>query len=143
MNQSDEQAVIEATRGFYEALNAMLAGDPEPLSGVYSHADDVTYLPAEGGIRVGWEEVFGDWSDQAGASRGGSAKAGPIRVVTGEDLAISLAETIGDMKAPDGSVVEVRLRESSAFRRENGEWKMIAHHADELSAWESVVNAAD
>jgi len=139
MTDTDEQGVIDATAGFYEALNAMLAGDPKPLAGVYSHADDVTYMPAEGGLLVGWEQVFADWSKQAAASRGGSAKPGPVHVVAGADLGISLAETIGAVTAADGSEQQVRLRESSAFRREGGEWRMISHHADDLSAWEGIV----
>ena len=139
MADTDEQGVIDATAGFYEALNAMLAGDPEPLAGVYSHADDVTYMPAEGGLLVGWEQVFADWSKQAAASRGGGAKSGPVHVVAGAELAISLAETVGAIRVADGSEQQTRIRESSAFRREGGEWKMISHHADDLTAWEGVV----
>jgi len=143
MTGQDEQAVVAATQRFYEALNSMLAGDPEPLVGIYSHADDVNYLPAEGGILHGWQQVYADWSRQAAASRGGSVEPGPVTVVIGSDLAISLAETKGELKLPDGSVVATLVRESSTFRREDGEWKMISHHADDLSAWTGVVEAGD
>ena len=30
-------------------------------------------------------------------------------------------------------------QESSVFRKENGAWKMIAHHADKLGPWAEVV----
>jgi ketosteroid isomerase-like protein len=141
VSASEDQAVIAATRAFYAALNAMLAGDPDPLADVYSHADDVTYMPAEGGFLFGWEAVSADWSRQAQASRGGAVEAEDIQVTVGAEIAISGAYTGAKMTAPDGEVREVRLRESSAFRREDGEWKMIAHHADDLSVWEDVVKS--
>ena len=58
-NTSPEEieAVRAATMQFYDALGAMFAGDPEPLKDLYSHADDVTYLPGEGGLLVGWDAV--------------------------------------------------------------------------------------
>jgi ketosteroid isomerase-like protein len=140
MSDSDEQAVIAATEGFYAALNAMFAGDPTPLSTVYSHADDVSYMPAEGGFLVGWDQVFADWSRQAQASRGGSAEAESIRAVVGQDLAISQALTNAMVQGADGEIHRNQVRETSAFRKERGEWKMISHHADAIQSWEAVVD---
>lgn len=128
-----------ATERFYLALNAMLAGDPEPLAEVYSHADDVSYMPAQGGFLVGWKAVYADWRKQAEASQGGTAMAEEMRVIVGEDIAVSQAYTRATVTGPDDVVSQERIRESSAFRKEDGEWKMIGHHADALSAWEDVV----
>jgi hypothetical protein len=50
---NDEAAVLAANEAWYMALNAMLNGDPAPFADVYSHADDVSYMSAEGGLRVG------------------------------------------------------------------------------------------
>ena len=142
MSEPEKQAVIEATHRFYAALNAMLAGDPKPLTDVYSHADDVTYMPAEGGVLMGWDQVFADWSRQAEASRGGTAEAGDVRAVVGEGMAYSQALTRGTVTGTDGETRQVQLRESSVFRREDGRWKMIAHHADTIPAWGRVVESA-
>jgi ketosteroid isomerase-like protein len=139
MSDGDRQAVIEATHSFYAALNAMLAGDPNPLADVYSHAADVTYMPAEGGLLVGWDQVFADWSRQAEASRGGTAEAEEVQAVAGEDMAASQALTSGTITGTDGETRQVQLRESSAFRKEDGNWKMIAHHADAIPTWGEVV----
>jgi ketosteroid isomerase-like protein len=139
MSNGDEQAVIEATHSFYAALNAMLAGDPDPLADVYSHAADVTHMPAEGGLLVGWDQVFGDWSRQAEASRGGTAEPREVRAVAGGGMACSLALTSGTVTGTDGGTREVHLRESSVFRKEDDDWKMIAHHADAIRAWGEVV----
>jgi ketosteroid isomerase-like protein len=142
MSDGDEQAVIEATHGFYAALSAMLAGNPGPLAEVYSHAADVTYMPAEGGLLVGWDQVFADWSRQAEASRGGTAEAEEIRAVVGEDMACSMTLTSGTVTGVDGVTRQVQLRESSVFRKEDDDWKMIAHHADAIPAWGEVVEGA-
>jgi len=37
-------------------------------------------------------------------------------------------------------LLETSLRESSFFRKEDGHWKMISRHADDLSLWENVVD---
>ena len=61
----DGKAVRDAAMQWYVALNAMLKGDPEPFAALYSHADDVTYMGAEGGMRVGWDATYADWKAQA------------------------------------------------------------------------------
>ncbi len=139
MSSDDEKAVRAAVDGFYETLNAMFKGDPDPLKNVYSHANDVTYLPAEGGIQVGWDAVFADWKLQADKSLGGKVEISDVHIVVGQDLAIANNVTHGHVKGPDGAAVNISIRESSAFRKENGSWKMIAHHADDFKLWEGVV----
>jgi ketosteroid isomerase-like protein len=139
MSSDDENAVRAAVDGFCDALNAMLNGDPNPLKTIYSHAGDVTYLPAEGGIQVGWDAVFADWKPQAGKSLGGAVEISDVHIVIGQDVAIAHNITHGHVKGADGPTVEISLRESSAFRKENGSWKMIAHHADDFKLWEGVV----
>lgn len=47
----------EATRSFYEALNAMLGGNVSPMLALWSHADDVTYMSPFGELLVGWEPI--------------------------------------------------------------------------------------
>ena len=138
-DNDNEKAVRAAVDKFYEALNAMFKGDPNPLKNVYSHSADVTYLPAEGGIQVGWDAVFADWKLQADKSLGGKADISDVHVIVGEDLAIAHNVTHGHVKRPDGEIAEISLRESSAFRKESGTWKMIAHHADDFKLWEGVV----
>ncbi|MCP4780957.1 MAG: DUF4440 domain-containing protein [Hyphomicrobium sp.] len=134
MSSDDEKAVRAAVDGFYEALNAMFKDEPNPLKNVYSHADDVTYLPAEGGKQVGWDAVFADWKLQTDKSLGGKVEISDVHIVIGQDLAIANNITHGHVKGPDGAAVNISIRESSAFRKENGSWKMIAHHADDFRA---------
>jgi len=39
----------------------------------------------------------------------------------------------------DAQTRDTSARESSVFRKEDGVWKMIAHHADKLAPWAEVV----
>ena len=128
----DEAAVREAVDQWFTALNAMLNGDPAPFSELYSHADDVTYMSAEGTYRVGWAATWADWQEQAEKSGGGHVEGADLHIVIGGDLAVAQHYTTGSVTRPDGETAETRVRESSVFRREDGRWRMIAHHADEL-----------
>ena len=54
---------------------------PNPSRGVYSHADDVTYMGAEGGLRVGWADA--DWKAQAAKSLGASVEPVDMHIIVG------------------------------------------------------------
>jgi uncharacterized protein (TIGR02246 family) len=137
---ADEKAVHAAVDRWFVALNAMFAGDPEPFSELYSHADDVTYMGAEGTYRVGWDEVYGDWTLQAEKSLGGHVEGSEIRVVVSGTMASATHYTKGTVRTAEGKVVAQQVRETSVFRMEEGAWKMIAHHADNYPVWEGVVD---
>ena len=115
----------------------MLHGDPEPFAGVYSHADDVTYMGAEGGLRVGWADA--DWNAQAAKSLGASVEPVDMHIIVGRDWATCYVNTKGTVKMQDAQTRDTSARESSVFRKEDGVWKMIAHHADKLAPWAEVV----
>ena len=134
----DEKAVRAALDQWFIALNAMLNGDPEPFAALYSHADDVTYMGAEGSYRTGWAAVYEDWQEQARKSTGGSVEGVDLHVVVGGDMAYAQHRTNGRVRAPDGQMMETSVRETSIFRKEGGQWKMIAHHADGLPFWEKA-----
>lgn len=120
----------------------MLRGDPEPFAELWSHTDDIVYLPAEGGINVGWEQAYSDWKRQAGASRGGDAELVDVHVAVGDRMALSAATTRARVRGTDDNVHTVELRETSVFRREGGDWRMVAHHADDFSLWRRVTGSA-
>ena len=42
----------------------------------------------------------------------------------------------------EGVGVELVARETSVFRREDGKWKMVAHHADLLPNWIEIAGSA-
>jgi len=134
----DEAAVRAAVDQWFVALNAMLNGDPKPLADLYSHADDVSYMGAEGTFRVGWEATYADWSEQASKSSGGQVAPVDVHIVESGDLAAVQHLTRGEVRQPDGQINQTNVRESSVFRKEKGTWKMIAHHADAIPYWEDA-----
>ena len=134
----DKKAVRAALDQWFVALNAMLNGDPEPFAALYSHAEDVSYMGAEGTYRTGWAAAYEDWEEQARKSGGGSVEGADAHVVVGGDMAYAQHLTKGRVRAPDGQMLETAVRETSVFRKEDGLWKMIAHHADGLPYWEKA-----
>ena len=135
---SDEMAVRNAVNQWFVVLNAMLNGDPKPFAELYSHADDVTYMGAEGTYRVGWEATFADWTAQAEKSTGGNVAGAGVHVVVAGDMATAQHYTKGKVRKRGGEMEETLVRETSVFRKEDGRWKMIAHHADGIPFWEKA-----
>ncbi len=134
----DQHAVRQAVDQWFVVLNAMLNGDPKPFAELYSHADDVTYMGAEGTYRIGWQATYADWTAQAKKSSGGKVTGADIHIVVSGDMAAAQHYTKGDVRMPDGKIVNSVVRETSVFRKENGAWKMISHHADGLPDWEKA-----
>jgi uncharacterized protein (TIGR02246 family) len=136
----DEAAVRAAVDQWFVALNAMFAGDPEPFAELYSHADDVTYMGAEGTYRIGWEAVYDDWKEQATRSRGGKVHGVEIHVVVDGTMATATHYTKGTIETAEGKTIDQQVRETSVFRKEDGAWKMIGHQADNYPVWVNVVD---
>jgi len=137
---ADEKAVHQAVEQWFVALNAMFAGDPQPFVELYSHADDVTYMGAEGTYRIGWEATFADWKAQAAKSLGGEVYGEQVHVVVEGTMATATHFTKGTVKTADGKTIDQGVRETSVLRKEDGVWKMIGHQADNYPVWINIVD---
>lgn len=137
---AETAAVRDAVGQWFAALNAMFAGDPKPFAALYSHADDVTYMGAEGTYRIGWEAVYADWQTQAAKSLGGEVHGVEIHIVVEGDMATATHFTKGKITTADDKVIDQQVRETSVFRKEDGVWKMIGHQADNYPVWVKVVD---
>lgn len=131
-SEDDMKAVNQAAEQFYSALNAMFAGDLEPMKEVWSQADDVTYMGPGGGLRIGWAQVLVDWEAQAAMRLGGEVRSRDMRITVGRDLAVVTNYEVGENVGPQGERRKVEIRATNVFRNENGKWKMIGHHTDTL-----------
>ncbi len=131
-NRSNKKAVAEAVAGFYAALNTMFKGDLGPMLGVWSHADDVTYMGPDGKFQVGWDDVRADWQKQAAMKLGGRVEPESVRIVAGRDLAVTHNYERGANRQIGGESRTVSIRATNLFRKEGGAWKMIGHHVDKL-----------
>ena len=114
-----------------QALDDLVEGRPEPFKALWSHADDVVIMGAFGGYERGWEQVSArlDWA--AVGIKATDRTAENVVTVVRDDLAYTvdlehMTRRVGDRSQPR------TLRCTQAYRRENGEWKVVLRHADEL-----------
>lgn len=128
-----ETEVRQAAERFYEALNTMFTGEVGPMLDVWSHSDDVAYMGPFGKILVGWKEVRASWEQQAKLKLGGRVEPVGLRVVANDDFGITVGYERGT-NFKNGKQVNVDIRATNVFRRENGKWKMVSHHTD-LFPW--------
>ena len=85
---NEQSDVKDAVEEFYAALNAMFTGELEPMTKIWSHAADVTYMGPAGGFRVGWDQVLGDWEAQAVMKLGGKVESADVRITIGTNIAV-------------------------------------------------------
>jgi len=129
---NDTAAVKRATAEFYASLNALFTGKMAPMKAVWSHADDVTYMGPAGGMQVGWKQVQAQWQTQADLKLGGKIEPTDVHMFVGDKLAVVHCYERGENEGAEGQTVQVSIRATNVFRREQGEWKMIGHHTDPL-----------
>lgn len=127
----NEEEVRTASGQFYASLNSLFKGELDPMIGLWSHADDVTYLGPAGGILVGWEAVRKSWEDQAALKLGGKVEPEDMHVTAGDEIGITVNYERGTSYI-NGKPEKVNIRATNTFRLENGKWKMIGHHTDIL-----------
>jgi ketosteroid isomerase-like protein len=126
------RAVAQAANRFYKALNQMFAGDILMMKGVWSHAEDVTYMGPGGDFLTGWPAVLAELERQTKLKLGGTVNAAEMRITVGRDLAVVSNYERGQNTNAAGKTAAVSLRATSVFRKEGGLWKMIGHHTDTL-----------
>ncbi len=135
---SVETEVRAASQAFYSALNSMAKGEAGTMSDVWSRGAQVTALHPIGGRDVSWDNIAASFERVAQI-----ASEGQIRLT---DQIIQIA---GDMACESGTeeghLVLAGLRASidhgvtNVYRREDGVWKIIHHHADPSPAMMDVL----
>ena len=126
-----QPAVESAVERFYSALNTLFVGDAQPMKDAWSHADDITYMGPEGAYLKGWRDIGTMWDEVGAARLGGRVTPRDVRMLAGSDLALVTCVESGE-NVRDGKTETVRIRSSTVFRLESGEWKVIHHQTDLL-----------
>ncbi|HEU4899828.1 MAG TPA: nuclear transport factor 2 family protein [Actinomycetota bacterium] len=125
-----------------EAEEALHNGDPGPRLAMWSATDPVTVL---GAVRsaTGWDEVSQLFRSLG--SHFSDCTSYRFELVAA-DISGDLAYTVGYEHTSvswDGTPLEPYiLRVTHAYRREDGEWKIVHRHADALSADQSPLDQA-
>jgi ketosteroid isomerase-like protein len=124
-----EEEVKQASDEFYAALNAVLSGDVGPMENVWSHGPEVMIMHPLGGRQLGWAEARESWEQVAGAISDGEVTPTGLRVSVLGDTAFTICVERGQAKIGE-QTVEINIRSTAVYRRENGQWKMVLRHAD-------------
>jgi ketosteroid isomerase-like protein len=121
----------EARAKCQAALGDLVEGKPEAFKALWSQSDDVVIMGAFGGFERGWQQVADrlDWAS-AGIGAGGR-RAENVLTVVGEDLACTV-DLEHMERTSEGRTYHRVLRCTQVYRLEDGEWKVIVRHADEL-----------
>ena len=136
----------ELTRVAQESAQAYFDGDLDTYAGLVRHADDFSLMPPFGGPTVrGF--VLSDESRESTRStfHGGDVQVDVEAAHVGSDLAVLAvverqAGQVGELPAQDWS-----LRVTLAFRRDDGEWRLVHRHADALVhpiGWDTLARLA-
>ena len=131
--ENDKEAIENADKYFYTALNQMFTGDLDQMKVIWSHANDVTYMGPGGEFNIGWEKVLKTWKKQAAMKLGGKVEPADTQITMGRDMAVVNCYEKGENSDTNGNVQKVSIRATNVFRKEGGKWKMIGHHTDLLS----------
>ncbi|MGH7059552.1 MAG: YybH family protein [Stellaceae bacterium] len=129
-----EQSWDAAMARLLAVQHDFLNGDASGLQQLYSHRQDVTVMGGFGGFERGWAEVGPrlDWA--ASHFHGGDYSQQDISATVGSDHACLVSiERWARQTAPGGRPIPVMaLRVTQTFRLEDGEWRLVHRHADEL-----------
>lgn len=114
-----------------DALGDLVEGRPEPFKELWSHADDVVIMGAFGGYERGWEKVSERLEWAAAGIEATDRFAENIVTVVGSAIAYTVDLEHMTRHAGDNPTPRT-LRCTQAYRYEDGEWRVILRHADEL-----------
>jgi hypothetical protein len=114
------------------ALADLVEGRPEAFKALWSRREDVVIMGAFGGYERGWQTV-GARLDWASAGIGATDRTVENIVTTvGDQLAFTV-DLEHMTRQVEGHAQPRTLRCTQAYRLEDGEWRVILRHADELA----------
>ena len=138
---ADERDVREANERFYQAINSLNA---EEMDKVWmKDAGAICIHPGREAI-IGYERIRESWAVIFAATSSMSIAASNERVTVADGVAwVSCTETISLMT--DEGLAAAAAQAVNIFRRADGEWLMVVHHASPIpfmmqDEWPDVIN---
>lgn len=129
----DATGLEQFVRRCLEGLSHQVRGNSGPFLAVWSHADDVAILGAVGSYAQGWDNVR---SHLLGASRSldwTDLSVERLLTTASGDLAVTVV--LEHMtRNGEGKLDSRTLRTTQAYRRENGDWRLVLRHANTVTA---------
>jgi ketosteroid isomerase-like protein len=124
-----KEAVREASRRFYAALNQMANGDSSAMADIWSTKKKVTAMHPVGARDVGWDAVDASFAQVAQAAADGAVELRDQMIRVGGNMAYETGVEKGHFTFA-GELVSFEIRVTNVYQREAGEWKMVHHHTD-------------
>src|SRR5829696_6058224 len=127
--------VEEVAKQYHLALGEFMKGNPEPAQKLFSHREDVTLANPRGGVAHGWEQVAKTMEHAAASRRDGDAIGFEIvaKYVTPELAYVVEVERLKAKIGGGEDITPYALRVTMILRPENGVWKVVHRHADQLT----------
>jgi ketosteroid isomerase-like protein len=121
---------------YHRAGREITNGNPEVYKALYSRRDDVTLANPFGPPVRGWIEVSATLDRAAENYRDGEAVGFEnVSTVITPDLAYTVeVESYRARVGGAEKIASVAIRVTTAFRREDGVWKVVHRHADPITA---------
>lgn len=135
--EPDTTASFKAFLVEWETAQArFINGDPSLWKQHTSHADDVTIVGGFGGEgEKGWPAVGAryDWASSQYKDSGATMKVDYLNVAVSGDQAFTVGvERQEGARVGDQGPARRALRVTQIFRREQGAWKLVHRHADQV-----------
>jgi ketosteroid isomerase-like protein len=126
----------EVVEQYHLAIGEFMKGNPEPAKKMFSHQDDVTLANPRGVVAHGWEQVAQAMERAASSRRDGEIVGFEIveKNVTPEFAYVVEVERLKGKFGGREDVSPYELRATMIFRPEEGTWKVVHRHADQISA---------
>lgn len=134
----------DAVEQYHLAVRAFVTGNPVPNQQTFSHQEDVTLMNPLNPVAHGWEQVSAELERaSAQVSDGEITAVERVAQYVTPELAyiVEIERTTARLGGRD-DVASFALRATTIFRLENGTWKVVHRHADDITtprAIESVI----
>ncbi len=125
----------EVVEQYHLAIGEFMKGDPEPAKRMFSHRDDVTLANPRGVVAHGWEQVARAMERAAASRRDGEVVGFEIveKNVGSEFAYVVELERLEGRFGGREELAPYDLRATMIFRPEEGTWKVVHRHADQIS----------
>jgi ketosteroid isomerase-like protein len=120
---------------YHLAIGEFMKGNPEPAKKLFSHRDDVTLANPRGVVAHGWKQVAEAMERAASSRRDGEAIGFEVleKYVTPELAYVVEVERLKGKFGGGEDIIPYDLRVTMIFRPEDGVWKVVHRHADQIT----------
>lgn len=122
--------LAEAADAFYAAGNRLLAGDTDAFAAIWSEADDISHLGPTGVICRGRQAVMEQFAREAAMGFAGTLVADGRQLVETAEMGLLVCTERTSGMTRDGEPLQLDIRSTTVFRKEQGQWKAVHHHTD-------------